>query len=258
MSVGGEFFRFAEGDLQEIDIALADPLTVADSWLVADGSVRGLDRHFNRFASSITDPASIHQLSGFFDAVSRLLPREGNWFPRIEYREDQPEGARLFFRIRPAPERTETCTLWTLPEADPRVSPYVKGPDLSLCQQIRRMANLHGADEAVFLNKDGFVADGSLSAIVWWRGDVLEAPDENTSWLPSITRDLVMELAIQAGFQTREVMAKPADLKGCEVWSLSSLQGIRGVTGWGDLNVGDLRRLGSFRKRLGLLSQPVS
>lgn len=255
MSVGGEFFRFVDGELSQIDFALAEPIAVADSWLVTDGQVRAIDRHFKRFSSSIDDPVTKSQLEEFFESLLSTLPRQGDWFPRIEYRSDQPVGARLFLRIREAPERTETCTLWTLDEPDPRSQPFVKGPDLSLCQKLRRMANLHGADEAVLVDADGYISDGALSAILWWEGDVLVGPDDSTPWLPSITRDLVFELAHQAGFQTRETRAKPEDLTGLEVWSLSALQGIRGVTGWNGVTPGPAKRLSSFRKRLGLLAE---
>ena len=258
MSVGGDFFRFADGELTEIDIALADPLTVADSWLVSDGAVRALPRHLARFANSITEPVTRSQLETFFQRVLESIPSQGDWFPRLEYREDQPLGQRLFLRLRPAPERTETCTLWTYDQGDPRTQVQIKGPDLSICQKLRRAANLHGADEAVLTTEDGFISDGALSAIVWWEGDTLCAPDQTTPWLPSITRQLVFELASQAGYSTAEVRRRPLDLAGCEVWSLSALQGIRGVTSWQDVNVAEPRLLRPFRKRLALISEAIS
>jgi branched-subunit amino acid aminotransferase/4-amino-4-deoxychorismate lyase len=258
MSVNGDFFRFSGNQLQPVDIALADPLAVADSWFVTNGSARGLKKHFERFSSSIENPQCRGQLPKFFEAVVKAIPDTGDWFPRVEYRAERPEGERLFLRLRQAPERTETCTLWTYDKVDPRLSPDIKGPDLSLCQSLRRAANLHGADEAVLLDSDGYIADGALSAIVWWQGDTLCAPDENTPWLPSITRELVFTIATQAGYRTAEVHQKPAELEGCEVWSLSALQGIRGVSHWNDVKVGELKLLRPFRKRLQMLSERIS
>ena len=258
MSVNGDFFRFADGDLKPVDIALADPLTVADSWFVTNGSARALGKHFARFADSITDADCKKQLPVFFEQVLNAIPIEGDWFPRIEYRAERPIGERLFLRLRPAPERTETCTLWSYDKADPRQNPTVKGPDLSVCQSLRRAANLHGADEAVLLDNDGYVSDGALSAIVWWQDDTLCGPDENTPWLPSITRELVFNIADQAGYQTALVNQRPDDLHNAEIWSLSSLQGIRGVTSWDSVEVGELRLLQPFRKRLQMLLEPLS
>lgn len=256
MSVTGDVYQFTGNDLIPVDHAIPGSLSVADSWLVNEGMVRGLDRHFARFARSVTG-ISRPELLDFFDAVIAATPLEESWFPRIEFRHFQPIGQQLFFRIRPAPIRSPHCTLWALNEPDPRNQPLVKGPDLSVCQKLRRKANLHGADEAVILDSGGHVADGALSSIVWWEGDVLCGPDDSTDWLPSVTRSLVFELANQAGYETREVRKQPQDLAGLEIWSLSALQGIRLVTAWGDMPVSGAKKLNSFRKRLEMLSGPV-
>jgi branched-subunit amino acid aminotransferase/4-amino-4-deoxychorismate lyase len=258
MSVDGNFFGYSGGQLQPLASTHSETLTVADSWLVADGNSVALERHFARFSSGVAaDTTAKAELVSFFSAAVAATPRVGNWFPRIEYRADCPSGERLFFRLREAPELTETVTLWSFPEPDPRQRPETKGPDLSLCQQLRRAANLHGADEAVLLDEDGFIADGALSAVLWWREDVLCAPDESTRWLPSITRQLALEIAEQAGFSVRLERAQPGDLRGCEVWSLSSLQGVRGVTHWSGVEIRQPTRFGSFRKRLQLLAKPI-
>ena len=65
---------------------------------------------------------------------------------------------------------------------------------------------------------------------------------------------LAFELARDAGYRTAELAAKPQDLAGCEVWSLSSLQGIRFVSSWEGVEVAKPSHASSFRKRLGLLS----
>lgn len=257
MSVGGDFYQFVEGELSPFEMALDDSLTVADSFLVQDGNVRSLERHFWRFASSITDEKTRRQLPGFFASAASAIPRSSDWFPRLEYRESQPAGQKLFLRIRTAPERNETVRLWTLNDKDPRTNPAVKGPDLAICQQLRRAANLHGADETVLLTEDGFIADGALSSIVWWENETLVGPDETTPWLPSITRELVFELASQAGYQTSQRKARPAELAGCEVWSLSALQGIRAVEAWEGVAVRPARLASPFSKRLAMLAEPL-
>ena len=256
MSVNGDFYRFDSDRFVKVDVAIAEQLTVADSFLVENGAARAIERHFQRFESSIAKPRII-DFSALQREVIALIPRSGTWFPRLEYREFQPAGEQFFLRLREAPERTETVTLWTCEESDPRLNPLVKGPDLSVCQKLRRKANLHGADEAVLLSESGHIADGALSSIMWWEGDTLCAPDESTKWLPSITRELVLDLASQAGFDVKFKGARPEDLAGCEVWSLSALQGIRAVTDWNGVNVAQPSRYTSFRKRLALLSRQI-
>lgn len=258
MSVTGEFFQYQNGALVKFEHALSDPLSVADSWVATGGQVRALDRHLARFSGSISDLETQKQLPGFFEQVVKRIDIPGDWFPRIEYRAHQPLGNRLFLRMREAPERSQTCSFYSHQDLDTRENPFIKGPDLSLCQQFRRLANLRGADEAVLLSEEGFIADGALSSILWWEDEVLVGPDDSTNWLPSITRSLVFELARQGGYKTVARAARPEELAGLEVWSLSSLQGIRGVSNWEDMQLGRHRFLAPFRKRLELLSAPIS
>jgi branched-subunit amino acid aminotransferase/4-amino-4-deoxychorismate lyase len=150
----------------------------------------------------------------------------------------------------------ESVSLWTYPEPDPRNTPQVKGPDLSLCQQLRRHANMNGADEAVITNSKGFVAEGALSALVWWRGDVLCSSDEKTNWLPSITRQEVFSIAEQMGFATKVENVKPEELAKLPIWALSSLNGIMPVRSWVGVasELPESVNLDAFLKRLKLLS----
>lgn len=257
MSVTGEFWGYSSDQLSPLSEAPKFDLSVADSFLLQGGMVRSLEAHFERFSGSISDPVTLSQLESFFEAVRTQLPVDGVWFPRIEYRETAPLGERLFLQNRIAPELTETATLWTSPDPDPRTNPRVKGPDLAIGMQLRRTANLNGADEAVLLSEDGFIADGALSSVLWWRDGILYGPDESTNWLPSITRDEAFELALQAGYEVGQESSRPADLEGLEVWNVSSTQGIRGVTKWGAIQLATPKLYHSFRKRLTLLFSPI-
>lgn len=257
MSVTGEFWRYTSDNLVPHALPL-EKLSVADSFLVQNGSARALQAHVKRFSDSIaSDQVALSQIPGFISASLALIPDRGLWFPRWEYRTESPIGERLAFQLRPAPELTETVTLWSYDKPDPRVNPLIKGPDLALGLQLRRNANMHGADEAVLLDEAGYICDGALSAVMWWRDGVLFGPDDQTPWLPSVTREQACELALQAGFEVSEERAKPEDLAGCEVWNLSALQGIRGVTKWGDIAIAEPKQYQSFRKRLSLTFAPI-
>lgn len=259
MSDSEELFGFADSKLTQItpQELIEGQLTVADSWLVESGRVRNLQLHFNRFCYWSSSVISRNDYEIFCDTVRETLPHEGRWFPRIELiHNPQSSQSQLVLRLRPAPELIETMTLWTHPEPDPRSNPTIKGPDLSLGLQLRRAAQMHGADEAVLLNTDGYILEGALSSLVWFRGDVLCAPGDDLPWLPSITRQEVFAIAETMGIQTRYEKVKPADLVGLEIWSLSSLQGIRIVEQWVGLGgpVGAPRHLDSFNKRLRMLT----
>ena len=236
-------------------------LAVADSWLVEDGRVRNLNEHYKRFMAWSQDIVQRTDFEPFFESVSRLMPTSGRWFPRIELLlNNETFENQLVFRLREAPEQIDSMTLWSFTEPDPRINPLVKGPDLSLGLQMRRAAQMHGADEAVILNSDGFILEGALSSLVWFRDDVLCAPGNDLPWIPSITRMEIFAIADQMGLANRTEKAKPADLVDLEIWGLSSLHGIRPVTEWVDLGgpVGPPRHLEAFSKRLRMLSTSVN
>ena len=265
----GEFFRFESGTLQPCHDSVDEVrLAAADSWLVENGRVRSLSAHYERFGTWVAAacPNLVADLPTFFECVSSALPREGRWFPRIELHLETAGTAlpAMYLRLREAPEPAKEITLWTLPEADPRLNARVKGPDLSLCMQLRRKAMLQGADEAVLLNAEGFVEEGALSSLVWWRNEgganILCAPDSSVPWLASVTRSEVFHLAEAGGVQTRLERVKPADLVGLEIWALSSLHGIRPVVDWVNLGspVGAAVLADGYQKKLRLLAQQIS
>lgn len=260
MTETSQFFQFRAGLLELVTDASAAEvrLEVADSWLVEDGKVRGLQAHLDRFGVWVTatSPACAESLEPFYAAVIDRIPKTGRWFPRIEFHAEAESPHHLYLRLREAPEQLGEIKLWTLPEADPREQPTVKGPDLSLGMQMRRNAKMHGADEAVILDEDGFILEGALSSIVWWRGDILCSSAESQPWLPSVTRAEVFSIATQMGFKTRTEKARPADLVGLEIWALSSLHGIRVVDEWVNLGapVGTANHYDAFARRLKLLS----
>lgn len=263
MSVLGDFYRLESGELKPLLESHSEvKLLAADSWLVEDGRVRSLDAHFQRFAEWVSahDSAQSEMLPGFFAEVKRLLPKTGRWFPRMEYHGEERAPQRLFLRLREAPARLESISLWTYQSPDPRTNSTVKGPDLSLCQQLRRHANMNGADEAVITSEAGVVAEGALSSLVWFRGDILCSSDESTNWLPSITRKEVFEIAKQMGIETRVEAVRVEDLANLPIWALSSLNGIMPVKSWVGVNeqLPQSVHLDAFCKRLRLLQTVVS
>lgn len=258
----GQVFRFERSELVEVKSTTGEPvLAAADSWLVEDSRVRSLGLHFDRFARWAIDssPNCAAKLPDFFESVIEATPQSGRWFPRVELHGELDEN-QLFFRLRPAPVQLGEIILWTLPEPDPRTQPLRKGPDLSLCMQLRRRAQLHQADEAVLTDNDGFIREGALSSLVWWRGETLCGVDDSIPWLESVTRTEIFQIAQSLGIETNFEKVKPVDLFDREIWALSSLQGIRPVSGWigGSVAATNKQRLENFQRRLRLLASVPS
>jgi branched-chain amino acid aminotransferase len=73
-------------------------------------------------------------------------------------------------------------------------------------------ANRAGYDEAILLTAEGLVADGSGENVFIVKDGELHTPDLSTSILPGITRDTVIQIAQDLGYQVHETSLIRSDL----------------------------------------------
>ena len=204
-------------------------LLAADSWLVADGRARAVDRHWARFTAACDEHGvGPEALARFRERVERELPAHGRWFPRIELRDD----GELAVLVRPAPAREPTVVAWIADVPDPRRFPRRKGPDLERLGALRERAAAHGAGEAVLADSDGRLLEGAYTSLLWWEGETLCAVSDDAPILPGVTRSLLIELAVEHGTPVARRRPAPEELAGRETWLVSALHGIRTVTRW--------------------------
>lgn len=232
-----------------------------DSWLSADGMVRGLSLHIRRFAAAcqaLGGPPQ-PQVELFFRTAAAQVPTTGKWFPRVELALEEGELA-LHLWIRPAPALGETVRLWTADGPDRRARPDIKGVDLDLLTALRNQALASDADEALLLDGAGRIVEGSTTSLLWWRGDTLCTPPGTPRRLASVTRDLLLGIAAAQGTSTAYETPTPRELDGLEVWAVNALHGIRPVTQWTSTQVsaGPAVRAARWRGHLGRLAQPAS
>ena len=204
-------------------------LLAADSWLVADGRVRAVERHWARFFATCAEHGvEPEALAAFRARVERALPARGRWFPRVELR----AGGELAVRVRPAPSLEPTVVAWIADVPDPRRAPRRKGPDLERLAALRERAAAHGAGEAVLADADGRLLEGAFTSLLWWEGETMWAVPDDAPMLPGITRALLIELARGCDTPVAQRRPAPHELAGCETWLVSALHGIRAVTRW--------------------------
>jgi len=252
-------YRWHEGALHLLDYCdmTATVVEVADSWLVAEGRSLGLGLHRARFLDSMSVALRAELVAqgvdadAFWDAAVALIPREGDWFPRVEL-QNRSGALLLILRVRSAPERTKSVVVASNPGPDVRTRPSIKGPDLEAMLRLRTAVQPLGAGEAIILDDDGFVVEGAYSALVWWRGSILCTPPEDFPRVDSITAKSVLTLATALGVETFTEAVTPAELDGVELWALSALHGPRIVTRWVDgPGLAELPgRLATWRTRL--------
>lgn len=214
-------------------------LLVADSWLVDDGSVRAIERHWERFARGCAEATRLGfgAVAAFWRQAVAALPRAGQWFPRVEVAHGSTQRLRL--RLRPAPDLSSTpgVRVWVSDSPDPRRFPRRNGPDLQQLIGLRHRAVEHGADEALIVTLEGTLVEGAMSSIMWWEGDCLCFPAADLPQLPAVTSKLVKEIAGVHGHPIAFRRRRVSDLDGREVWLTSALHGIRPVTGWAGTSI---------------------
>ncbi len=202
--LGSERQRSSSGSAEPSAVDVA----VAESWLVSDGRVRGLDLHWERFERGCADARLRPSVSRA--AVESSLPVSGRWFPRMDVRTD----GEVRLAMRPAPPREPEVTAWVFRGSDPRHVPPRKGPDLARLGALRVEAARHGAGEALLCDREGRLLEGAYTSLLWWEGDVLWAVPDDAPILDGVTRRLLVDLAAAQGVDVRYQRPTPADLDG--------------------------------------------
>jgi branched-subunit amino acid aminotransferase/4-amino-4-deoxychorismate lyase len=224
-------------------------LLAADSWLVDDGRVRAVERHWARFAATCSEHGvEPEALAALRADLELALPARGRWFPRVELRDD----GELAFRVRPAPPREPTVVAWVADVPDPRRAPRRKGPDLEALAALRERAAAHGAGEAVLCDTGGRLLEGAFTSLLWWEGETLCVVPDDAPVLPGVTRGLLVELARDQGTPVAQRRPAPHELTDRETWLVSALHGIRAVTRWaaGGPRAGNTPRAATWQRLL--------
>ncbi len=77
----------------------------------------------------------------------------------------------------------------------------------------RAEADAAGAQEALLLNTDGFIAEGTSSNIFWIEGNAVCTTPLPAGALPGVTRRLVLDYCVKRKIKYREKNAKPPALR---------------------------------------------
>ncbi len=131
------------------------------------------------------------------------------------------------------------CVVGVQRNAPEAVDPSAKtGNYLSQVLAVRE-ARAHGAYEAIMLDRDGFVTEGSTSNVFAVRGGALWTPPLAAGILEGVTRGVVLGLARAAAIPLREEAMRPVDLESAdELFITSTVREIVPVTRLGRAPVG--------------------
>ncbi len=144
-----------------------------------------------------------------------------------------------------------------IPERDPRIPEQgiraitladirwhrcdIKSTNLLANVLAQAQALESGADDAIFI-RDGIAREGTASNLFIVLDGLLITPPNSDELLPGITRELVLELAREAGIAHAEASIREADLRRAgEIWLTSSTREIAPVVMLDGAPVGDGR-----------------
>jgi aminodeoxychorismate lyase len=138
----------------------------------------------------------------------------------------------LAIALRPVPKSDDAHPpQWKLVSSSFRVvaaDPLGRFKTCNKLPQIlaRAEADEAGADEALLLNTNGYVAEGTSSNVFWIKGGAIYTPPVAAGILPGVTRSVVFELAAKLGVAIREKNIRFKDLGRMDGVFLS-------LTSWG-------------------------
>ncbi len=109
--------------------------------------------------------------------------------------------------------------------AVPWLLPGVKSTSYAVNMAAEAEAKTRGAEEAVFVDGDGVVLEGTVTN-VWWRsGELLRTPSLELGILAGVTRAALLELAPSCGFEVEEGVYRLDELLGAdEAFTSSSIR----------------------------------
>lgn len=225
-------FRHTADSLQPAESG-QEKLLVADSFLVDEGMARAPEQHAKRFFHSCRKLAGIPHgtLQHFWSLAIQKIPATGQWFPRLEL--VRTAGTLcLQIRIRPAPVLQQTVRLMDCAMPDTRTCPRHKGPDIPQLTEKRKAILAAGASEGIICTPSRYLLEGLFSSILWWENGTLCQTPPSKRVLPSVTANLIKEIALKAGIPFAYRFRRCHELNGCETWAVNALHGIRSAVNW--------------------------
>jgi aminodeoxychorismate lyase len=240
---------------------------VWEALLVKNGRPFAWDEHIQRLAEGIaflklTLPFPMPHLRQFAmeliernrmpDCMLRLSISRG-----ITARGYSPKGAvnpATVMTLHPLPARENNRTpRWRLITSSIRVpanDPLTRFKTANKLPHVlaRAEADAAGAQEAILLNTDGFIAEGTSSNVFWIEGESVCTIPLPAGALPGVTRRAVLDLCVKRNIKFREKNVKPAALH-------KSLGAFLTMTSMGIVEIGSLD---GHRLRRSLLVKKLS
>lgn len=178
-----------------------------------DGRLPWLGRHLARLRASVSALGLILPDADLADLARLAAGPGGDRVVRIELRDGHVElSTRELPDVRPV----------ALAVSDEVYRPY---PHKTTQREQfgRALANARrvGAEDALLVTAEGYVAEGTTWSLFWWENGALYTPAAELGVLPGIGRSRIMELA-----GVRETRAPVSALAGRSMFLVNAVRGV--------------------------------
>ena len=234
--VGGELLPRSEAKVSVFDSVVQGGDAVWEGLRVYDGRIFSLEEHLDRMVASakamaFTDiPSKESVKQALFDTLKANNMRDG-----VHIRMTLTRGTKTTSGMDPRLNQFGSCLIivpeWKAPIYDNsgvtlitasnrRNAPQFVDSKIHHNNLINNIlakieANIAGADDALMLDIDGFVAETNATNVFMVRKGVLRTPTSDAC-LPGITRALVMELAKEGGIPLEETRISLAEFHAAD------------------------------------------
>lgn len=242
--MNGALTKKEEVSISPFDHGFLYGLGVFETFRIYNGHPFLLDDHLERLNASLrvmnikadfTREQSVKILDGLLaknnlrDAYIRFNVSAGNG--EIGLQTDRYLEPNIIVFAKPLPQAGEMsekkAMLLGLRRNTPEGTERLKSHHYLNNVLAKREAGPAMDTEGVFLTNDGFLAEGIVSNIFWYKEGILFTPAVETGILNGITRRFVIALARKAGIEVREGFYKKEEAEAAdEIFLTNSIQEI--------------------------------
>lgn len=182
--------------------------------------------------------------SGLVDVALRLIVTRGDGYGLGHPGSAQPRFVLIVTPLEFPPERWYRDGIRLDWAREHRDGPGAPPPGYKTGNYRQHAAALaaakaSGFDDALFLNGQGLVTEGTTSNVFWWADDMLHTPSIDCGLLAGTTRAMLLDACREAGVAVREGRYRPEALLGAdEAWLTGSVKGVVPIVAVGEDEIG--------------------
>ena len=252
--LNGEYLPLSEAKISVLDRGFTFADGVYEVIPVFSGNIFRLDEHLNRLANSLAclDISLSYSRDELKSILAELLKKNPDTADQQIYlqvtrgvteRDHYYDGhikPTFFAMCKPVLKKDFSHGVNAITSEDIRWKYcHIKSTALLASVLLKKLARETANGREAILIRDGLVTEGAASNVFTVKNTVIKTPRKDNNVLPGITRDLLVELLHESGFDCRETDVPESELRQAdEIWITSSTMGVVAVVNLDGMDIG--------------------